>query len=103
MSSRLTDKFTDDAIPPFDAPTGVLAWIELPTGNVYLQSDFQWIDREDLIRSRILNNCLKVLAPGPAEGPLIAYHCMFVRIFYGHRYPVYQRIVAYLDDADTVY
>lgn len=87
----LTDKFTNDAIPPFDAPQEVLAWIQLPTGNVYLRSDWQWVDPQDEIRGSILNRSMRYLSPGPAQGPLFEYHLMFISVFYGHRYPVFAR------------
>lgn len=99
----MTDRFTPNAIPPHDAPQGVLAWIELPTGNVYLDSSYIWIDPQNSDRSDILNRSVRYLKPGPADGSLLKFHCMFIRAFYWDEYPIFQRILDDFGNENTIY
>lgn len=86
---KYVDLAGNEAMPPFNAPQGILAWIEIPTGNVYLLSDYQWVDPDEPVRGKIINRAIKFLAPGPEQGTLLAYHVMFIQVYYKHQYPVF--------------
>lgn len=103
MGVRFTDRFTPNAAPPSDAPPGVLAWIELPSGNIYLQENHQWIDYKYPTRSASLNSCVRVLSPGPSTGSRLAFQCMFISAYFQNKYPVYRRVIEYYDEEGSIY
>lgn len=103
FTDQFTDQYGNEKLPPFDAPQGVLAWAELPSGTIYLQENYQWFDRDDPGRARILNNCLKVLSPGPWAGSTLGYYCNFVSAFYENKYPVFKRGIVDLGGPDVIY
>lgn len=88
----MADEFTDGAIPPADAPEGVLAWIELPHGNIYLDSELEWITPSDPGQAAILNHVARFHHSGPSGGCYIAQSCKAISDFYDNQYPVYKKI-----------